>query len=75
MTAITPAEDRTIPHQELVEVVIDERIEANQTEDAELFALKGDDVIASPNAVAADLKVAVDAILVALIASGITAEA
>ncbi len=72
MAELTPAADRTIPHQELVEAVIDSRIEADQEADAELFALKGDAVIASPNAVAADLKVAVDAIRDALIASGVT---
>jgi hypothetical protein len=73
MAELTPVEDRTIPHQELVEAIVDARIEADQETDAELFAVRGDDVIASPNAVAADLKIAVDAIRVALTASGVTA--
>lgn len=71
--ALTPSKDRTIVHQDKIEKVIDKRIELDQTGDNAKFALQGTTVVASPAAVAADLKVAVDAIRAALTAAKITA--
>lgn len=76
----TPAADQTIPHQALVETVIDARIEANQDSDEAAFAAQGTAVITAPTAPggtysqaeAASAKTAIDAIRAALTASGIT---
>lgn len=68
----TPAADHTIPHQNLVEEVIDQRIVVDKAADDAAYAAQGTAVIASPTADAASLKTAVDAIRAALTASGVT---
>lgn len=78
--ALTPYEDTIIPHQDLIEQVIDERIATNQTADVAAFAAKGTATIASPTAPGAtysqtemaSLKTAIDAIRAALTATGVT---
>jgi hypothetical protein len=73
MTDFTPVNDRTIPHQEKVEAVIDARV-------AEVAPHHVTGTIASPTAPgatysqaeAASMKTAVDAIRVKLTAAGIT---
>lgn len=80
MPDLTPYVDTIIPHQDLIETVIDERIVTNQTADVAAFAAQGTDVIASPTAPGAtysqtemaSLKTAIDAIRAALTASGVT---
>lgn len=77
---LTPYVDTTIPHQDLVETIVDERILANQADDVAAFALRGTATIASPTAPGAtysqaemaSLKTAVDAIRAALTASHVT---
>jgi hypothetical protein len=79
-------EDDVIDKQERVEYVVDERIAAADVEEDEanalLFARLGTDVVVSPTspsagyvqAEAASMKTAVDAIIAALVESGILAE-
>lgn len=78
--ALTPYEDTILPHQDLIETVIDERIATNQTADVAAFVSKGTAVIASPTAPgatysqaeAASMKTAIDAIRAQLTARGVT---
>lgn len=80
--APTPADD-VIDRQERVEYVIDERVATDNEADDLKYALRGDDVVASPatqtgsyvQADAQSLKTAIDGIITALVASGILAEA
>jgi hypothetical protein len=79
--AHTPYEDTILPHQDLIETVVDERISANQTEDVATFVSKGTTTVASPTAPgatysqaeAASMKTAIDNIRAVLTARGITA--
>lgn len=81
MAALTPVNDRTIPHQEKVEPIIDKRVSDDNVVEAATYALRGNAVIASPiapgaayaQAEAASQKTAIDAILVALRAAKIIA--
>lgn len=80
MPALTPYEDTIIPHQDLIETIVDERVTANQADDVAAFAAKGTATIASPTAPGAtysqaemaSLKTAIDGIRAALTATGVT---
>ena len=65
-TPVTVPNLRTIVHQDKVEAVIDSRVEAGG-----VAAKQTSVTVASPAAVAADLKVAVDEIIAALVAAGV----
>lgn len=67
--------EKTIPHQDDVEAVIDARIATSVLTDKNLddatYAVQGDTSVASPTAEVGSLKAAVDEVIAALVASGV----